>query len=149
MPQHLMSVGIHLVWATKRRQPWLSRDLRGDLFAYIAGTVKNKRCNLVAIGGADDHVHLYVNLDPEVTVRSLVTAIKSNSTRWLKQRDSGLRRFSWQRGYAAFGVDARDDTNLKRYIDSQDHIHRNSDHPHEMERLARAYAVDLADFNWD
>ncbi len=149
MSQTLVSVGVHLVWATKRRQPWLSQEIRRDLFAYIAGTVKNKRCRLVAIGGSDDHVHLYVHLDPQATVRSLVTAIKSNSTRWLKQRDSALRQFRWQRGYAAFGVDSRDDTNLKRYIDSQDQVHRNSDHLHEMERLARAYAVDLADFTWD
>jgi REP element-mobilizing transposase RayT len=149
MPQHLVSVGVHLVWATKRRQPWLAEIVRGDLYADIAGTVKNKRCRLVAIGGSDDHVHLYVHLGPETTVRSLVTAIKSNSTRWLKQRDPALRQFRWQRGFGAFGVDTRDDENLRRYIDSQDQVHRNGDHAQEMSRLAGAYAVGTADFTWD
>jgi len=149
MPQNLVSVGVHLVWATKRRRPWLSLNLRGDLHTFMAGTAKNKRCRLIVIGGFDDHVHLYVAISPETTVRSLVTAIKANSTRWLKQRDPALQQFRWQRGFGAFGVDSRDDANLRRYIDSQEQVHKNRDHTQEMERLARAYAVDLADFTWD
>jgi REP-associated tyrosine transposase len=149
MPHNLVSVGVHLVWATKRRQPWLSEEIRGDLFAFIAGTVKNKRCRLVGIGGWHDHVHLYVFLSTELTVRSLVTAIKSNSTRWLKQRHPTLRHFRWQRGFGAFSVDSRDDANLRRYLESQQQVHASRDHKQEVERLAGAYAIDPADFTWD
>jgi REP element-mobilizing transposase RayT len=149
MPQVLLSVGVHLVWGTRRRQPWLTSEIRRDLFTYIAATVKNKQCRLLAIGGWVDHVHVYVALGSAVPLRTLVSAVKVNSSRWLKQRDPGLGKFRWQRGFAAFGIDPRDDSRLRRYIDSQEQIHLRRDHEEEMQRLAVAYAIDPSQFTWE
>jgi REP-associated tyrosine transposase len=149
MPRHLISLGVHLVWATKDRRLWLTEDVRSELFAYMAGTVAKKRCRAIVIGGWEDHVHLYVHLSTGVSVSNLVTTLKSSSARWLKERGPALRGFRWQRGFAAFGVDPRRDSGLKEYIESQEVIHREQDHEREITRLASAFALDRTEFAWD
>ena len=38
MSQSLVNNLIHLVYSTKHRQPWISKDHRDGLFAYYPGT---------------------------------------------------------------------------------------------------------------
>jgi REP element-mobilizing transposase RayT len=149
MPRHLIALGIHLVWSTKGRKRWLTEDVRSELFAYMAGTVVKKRCRAITVGGWEDHVHLYIHLGTEISVAHLVTTIKSGSARWLKLRGPALRGFRWQRGFAAFGVDPRRDSGLRRYIESQEEVHRAQDQEREIERMATAFAVERSDFDWD
>jgi REP element-mobilizing transposase RayT len=149
MSRHLISLGVHLVWATKQRTQWLGAQIRPELFAYMAGTVAKKRCRAIVIGGWEDHVHLYVHLCTSISVAHLVTTIKTSSARWLKEREPALRGFRWQRGFAAFGVDPRRDSGLREYIESQDVIHLEQDHVRELDRLASAFALDRSDFAWD
>ena len=70
-------VGVHLVWATKNRRPWLVDELRPRVFEVLGGIAHRLHCSPIAIGGWVDHVHVYVMLSSQVTIVSLVNALKA------------------------------------------------------------------------
>lgn len=116
-------VGVHLVWATKHRTPWLSDRVRPTVFDILRRIAHRKHCEPMAVGGWVDHVHIYVVLSPQLSVIGLVKALKANSTAWIRENLPHLGTFEWQRGYGAWGVDPRDDRALRTYIQHQDTIH--------------------------
>jgi hypothetical protein len=54
MARHCVWVRIHLVWSTKYRKPTIAEGWRQDLYAYIAGIVRNKAGKMIAVGGTGD-----------------------------------------------------------------------------------------------
>jgi len=117
-------VGVHLVWATKERRPWLARSIRPQVFALLGRIAARRHCPPLAIGGWVDHVHLYVTLSPQIPIVSLVNALKANSTSWIRRNLPGLHAFEWQRGYWARGVGPENGQALQAYIQHQEAIHR-------------------------
>lgn len=122
-PRRQIFVGVHLVWGTKHRRPWLTRPIRLRLNGYLSRILLHHECRPLAVGGWVDHIHVYAALSPKVPLGALVIALKANSSRWLRREMVDLQEFFWQRGFAAFGVDPRDDADLRRYIQRQEEIH--------------------------
>jgi len=112
-------VVIHVVFCTKQRTPWLTADLRPALFSFMSGVVRNCGCHCYRVGGVEDHVHLAILMNGECSIASLVRLIKIRSTHWLRSRSDVLKAFSWQTGYAAFGIDTDAIMTLCHYLDIQ------------------------------
>lgn len=123
MSRSIVRIGVHLVWATKHRRPWLEPDVRGRVILVLAGIVRRQGCRPIEIGGWVDHLHVYLALSPGIAVAPLVVCLKANSTRWVRTHIPTLPQFAWQRGFCAYGVDPRDDAALRAYIRDQEEIH--------------------------
>lgn len=78
MPQSLSLVIIHIIFATKERQPFISADLRTSLHGYLATTARNAGCECYRVGGAADHVHLAVRLLRTITIADLMENLKTS-----------------------------------------------------------------------
>lgn len=65
-----------IVFSTKYRKPGLSIEHEDELYKYIWGIVKNKSCKLCRINGMPDHIHLFTDLYPFVSLSSFVKDIK-------------------------------------------------------------------------
>jgi len=63
---------LHCIWATWDRMPLLTQDIERQVFAAISAKCQEMKCELVAIGGTQDHVHLLVRLHPTVAVADLM-----------------------------------------------------------------------------
>lgn len=50
-------IWIHLVFATKNRNPLLSKEIRNKVLAHIVKNCKEKSIYLQAINGYTDHIH--------------------------------------------------------------------------------------------
>ena len=47
-------------FSTKDRRPFLrSEEMRNEIYAYMAGILKNLECHPIKIGGVKDHVHIF------------------------------------------------------------------------------------------
>ncbi len=114
----------HLVWSTKNRELLIDASIENDLYKYIHGHMKNKKCNLHIINGMPDHVHLLVGVPLTVTVSDLVQQIKVSSTRWMRNQGLQLGDFAWQEGFGAFTVGYSNFENVKSYIANQKEHHR-------------------------
>jgi putative transposase len=132
----------HIVFSTKNREPVLEEDRRTDLFRYVWGILRNKRCHLYRINGVDDHLHLFNSLHPSICLADLVKDIKLASSDWIKE-NGVFRRFShWQEGYGAFTLAYRDKDALIEYIKGQPEHHRRVTYIDEFRRLLEEAGIE-------
>ncbi len=119
-----LSVRIHFIWSTKGREPSIESSWQPKLYAYINGILDNKKSKLLAIGGTNDHIHVYTSLPSTLSIAELANAVKSNSSGWIHETISHAQSFAWQSGYAAFSMSKSADKNVRAYIQNQAEHHR-------------------------
>jgi putative transposase len=114
----------HIVFATKRREPWLNTEIRPRLWRYISGICCHKQCPLIIAGGVDDHAHLLLETPPTVRLADIVRDVKANSSRFIHEEYPTLKEFAWQTSYAGFSVSVSAVADVRRYIETQEEHHK-------------------------
>jgi putative transposase len=114
----------HIVFGTRNRRNTMVANGRDQLFKYITGIVKNKKCHLYIINGVEDHLHILTHLHPEVSLAGLVKDIKLASTAYIRTDRIFPAFEGWQSGYGAFTCSFKDKDRLIRYIANQEEHHR-------------------------
>ena len=102
MPQSLHVLSVHIIFSTKERRPWLTRNIRERVWAYQSRILQNLECNSITIGGAADHVHVLCNLTRKFSTAKVVEILKKDSSKFMKTL--GIPSFHWQDGYGLFSV---------------------------------------------
>ena len=103
--------------------PCITSDMRGELYAYMAGILRSLNSTAIQIGGVTDHVHLLIRLSHHLSLSDVVRVLKSNSARWLHQKSECYKSFAWQTGYGAFTVSEPRLNVLVSYIANQQKHH--------------------------
>ena len=150
MPQSLVSLGVHIVFSTKNREPFIDEELGPRLYGYIGGIIRNVGSVLLAAGGIEDHIHLLVSLGRQTSIADLVRDVKSNSTGWVHETFPGRNRFAWQSGYGAFSVSRRVIGQVRDYIAIQKEHHRKESYKEEFVRFLREHGLEYDErYLWD
>jgi REP element-mobilizing transposase RayT len=131
---------VHLVFSTKERRKDLVNGWLPEVASYVGGICKNHGIFIHAIGGAEDHLHLLIQVPPVLPLAKAVAGIKANSSRWAHQKG---RRLAWQEGYAAFSVSASIVPAVVEYIENQTKHHRKRTFRDELIALLRKHKVDF------
>jgi REP element-mobilizing transposase RayT len=138
----------HVVYATKERYPFITKELRPDLHAYMGGTTRGLGGIALEVGGVADHVHLLVKLKPTIAVADFLRDLKSNSSGWAKEQTNG--RFGWQTRYGAFTVSESQVGKVRKYIQNQEEHHAKFSFEQEYRALLRANGVEFKpQYLWD
>jgi putative transposase len=132
---------LHIVFSTKGRTPWIAPDVAERLYPFMGGIVRAEKGVLYAIGGVEDHVHMYVRWRPDGAVSDLMRTVKSRSSKWAHETYPRLAAFSWQEGYSVFSVSKSQEETVKAYIAKQAEHHSQEDFKSEHLRLLRAHGV--------
>jgi putative transposase len=151
MSQSLVQVYLHIVYSTKERRPFLrDQDLGGRLHSYLAGACKNMETPSLKIGGAEDHIHILCRMAKVISISNLIKELKRESSKWVKQQKSVLRRFYWQSGYGAFSVSPSHIDGLIEYITNQIEHHKRESFQDEFRRLCKKYSAPIDErYVWD
>jgi len=113
---------VHVVWAVHEREPALARSRDPRLHDLLRAQAAKQRSTLVAVGNADDHVHVLVDLHRTVAVAALVHQLKGASAHaWNIERHEPWLR--WQSGYWAESVCAEHVDVIASYVRAQRHHH--------------------------
>ena len=142
MAQSLSKILLHLVFSTKKREPWIVPEIRPALHAYLAGAVRSLNAEAYRVGGVADHVHLACTLPRTMQVSKLLEEIKKSSSSWMKQQAPAYHDFSWQAGYGAFSLGQSQLDALISYIDRQEEHHRKRTFKEELVEILKRYGVD-------
>lgn len=110
---------LHFVWATRQRLPLLKVELEAKVYAYITKVCQDDGCELIAIGGMPDHLHLLVNFSNTLSFAEFVQHIKGGSSRLINGALDPDANFAWQKGYAVFSIRKGDITTTRNYILNQ------------------------------
>lgn len=124
MPQSLAKVYIHLVWSTKNRQAYINKNIKTELYAYMAGIANKLECTALQIGGIEDHVHIVCELSRKISIMKLVEKVKSHSSKWIKTKGDQYQNFYWQNGYGVFSVNPKEIKIVVNYIKNQEEHHK-------------------------
>jgi REP element-mobilizing transposase RayT len=143
MPGTYSQILLHVVYSTKNRKPWISATITDDLYAFLGGIVRDEKGTLLAIGGVEDHVHLYIRWRPDRSISDLMRNVKSRSSAWMHQYDPQLRDFAWQEGYSVFSVRKSQEPVVKNYIAGQAEHHRKETFQSELLRLLEAHGIEF------
>lgn len=124
MPNTYSQLYVQIVFAVKYRQNLISKNNREELHKYITGIVQNREQKMLAIFCMPDHIHIFVNIKPAISISDLVRDIKSNSTKFINENNWVKGKFSWQEGFGAFSYSKSHISNVINYILNQEEHHK-------------------------
>ena len=93
---------IQFVFAVKGRDCLVNENFREELEKVMCGIVKNQNSKPLAIYANPDHTHLFVGLNPSISLSKLMEQVKSGSSNWLNEKKIISGKFHWQDGYGCF-----------------------------------------------
>ncbi|MDO5665818.1 MAG: IS200/IS605 family transposase [Bacteroidia bacterium] len=132
-----------IVFSTKDRTPAITEKYETDLYKYIWGVIKNKKCTLYRINGMPDHLHIFSDLHPTVCLSDFVKDIKIASNLWMKESGKFPDFEAWQSGYGAFTYSIREKEMIINYIRNQKEHHKTENFKEEFRRLLEENDVDF------
>ena len=125
----------HLVFRTKNSKRVLTLEELPRLFQYIWGIIKEKDCHLYRINGMEEHIHIFSDLHPSVSLSDYVREIKTASSVWIKKNRIFPFFEGWGSGYCALTYGHNDKDAIIEYIKNQQVHHQKESFIQEYERL--------------
>ncbi len=124
-----------IVFGTKHRRPTINNEFEKELYKYIYGIIKNKKCKLYRINGIEDHIHIMSDLHPTICLSDYVKDIKVASSIWMKESGKFPAFEGWQDKYGAFTYSVREKDMIINYIKNQKEHHKKESFYDEFKRL--------------
>lgn len=116
----------HIVWGTKGRRKYLQPYVKPELIASLYDTVKKYPTLYIRAVNTDlDHVHLEIEIPPNIAVADAVQKLKSNSCIHLRRKFKFIDKMYldkdgiWSVGYFSSTVGLNEEQ-VRRYIEWQD-----------------------------
>ena len=99
MPNTFSQIYLQIVFTVKGRQNLIPSKHKEELNKYISGIITNKGQKAIIVNGMPDHIHIFVGLQPSISISDLVRAVKNNSSKFINEKGWINCKFSWQEGY--------------------------------------------------
>ena len=142
MSQSLCKIYLHIIFHLKTDSPTIKAEHLEPLHSYIGKLVNTPGCQVLRVGGTENHVHALVMFSKTETVAHVVEELKRNSSRWMKTLSPTYQHFAWQGGYAAFSVSQSQADTVIAYIENQAEHHRKQSFQEEYISFLRLYKVE-------
>jgi putative transposase len=133
---------IQIVFAVKGRENFIKEPFREELQKYMTGIVNNKKQKLYAIHCMPDHTHLFVSMQPDISVSDLTRDVKANSSSFLKEKKFAPELFSWQEGFGAFSYSKSQAPAVVNYILNQPEHHKKKTFQQEYLEFMEKFDID-------
>jgi len=134
-----VKIWVHLVFATKNREPLLSKNFRYDLHNHIIQNCKEKDIFLQTINGYTDHIHCLISLGKDQTISKISQLIKGESSLWINKNNFTDGKFSWQDDYFAVSVSESQVETVVNYIKNQEQHHAKKSFDDEVQEFMTRY----------
>lgn len=133
----------HIVFGTKSHQNTIPEKYCEELYKYIWGIIKNKNCHLYRINGTPNHIHVFSDLHPSVSLANYIQDIKRASSIWLKDNANFPDFKGWADGYAALTKSYSDKDTVIEYIKNQKEHYKTESFEDEYRRFLKENGIDF------
>jgi REP element-mobilizing transposase RayT len=133
------------------RHSLIGREWKDELYKYITGIVKNNNQKLLAINGVSNHIHILLNIKPNIALSDLVRDIKANSSRFVNKKGFVHGKFSWQEGFGAFSYSISQLDDVIQYIQNQEEHHKETSFKDEYLKYLKRFEIEFDEnyvFEW-
>lgn len=115
---------VHLVFTTKYRRGLFDGTMIEQLHAAFESACTKLDCQILAMDGEADPVHLLVDYPPRLAISVLVNNLKATSSRRIRHLNTHIPRLSkhgalWSRSYFACSAGGVTIETLKAYVQGQ------------------------------
>lgn len=141
MPHTYTNLIYHVVFSTKERYPFITKEHEARLYEYIGGTIRALTGICLEIGGVEDHIHFIVKLKPNLSISKLLEKLKPSVTNWA--RPIIHPKFEWQDGYGAFTIAESQIPAVRRYIQNQKEHHKGTTFEEEYKALLNRAGIEF------
>ena len=128
-----VKVMIHVVWGTKNRHPFLTKELREKVITHIKENALVKQIYIDRLNGHTDHLHCLFGLNADTSIAKTLQLIKGESAHWINQQKLTKSKFEWADEYYAISVSVSNLNNVRTYIDHQEEHHKKTTFMQEYE----------------
>ena len=115
---------VQLVFAVKYRDRLLKDDIRPEIFSYMSGIATSLKHKSIIINGVSDHVHIFIGLNPSISISDTVWELKRSSSLFINNKKWFKSKFQWQEGYGSFSYSRSQIDNIYKYIENQELHHK-------------------------
>ena len=143
MAQSLCKIYLHIIFHTKTTSPTIETEHLERLYSYIGKLVNITGCQVLCVGGIENHVHALLMFSRTETVAHVVEEMKRNSSRWIKTLSPQYKQFAWQGGYAAFSVSQSQVEIVNEYIKNQMEHHKKQTFQDEYLEFLRLHKIEF------
>jgi len=140
-PGSFTQLYVHIVFAVKYRERLLTKEIRDELFKYIAGIITNRKHKVIIINGMADHIHILIGLNPNDKISDLVACIKRESSSFMNDKNYFRGKFHWQDGYGAFSYSRSQLDDVYKYILNQEAHHKKQTFREEYVELLKRFEI--------
>lgn len=114
---------VHLVWISKRKKRVLAEEIAKRLRQIINELALEKDWDVLALEVAPDHVHLFVEHQPDIAINQIVKAFKGRSSYMLRKEFPQLLKLPslWTNSYFYSTAGQVSADVIKRYIEDPHH----------------------------
>ena len=138
-----VKIWVHLVFATKNREPLLNKELRQNLISHIIENSKEKDIYLQAINGYTEHIHCLISLGKDQSISKISQLIKGESSFWINKNNLTSGKFIWQDDYFAVSVSESQVETVIQYIKNQEVHHSKKTFIEEVDEFMDKYGWQL------
>jgi putative transposase len=135
----------HFVFSTKERARFIFPDIEDRVWSYIGGIAKSHKMSAIQVGGIEDHIHALLMAKPSWAPSEIAKLIKGESSKWIHEEFSDLRRFGWQDGYAVFTVSESIVPKVVDYLKDQRIHHSTKTFEEEYLELLQLHGIEYDD----
>jgi REP element-mobilizing transposase RayT len=115
---------VHAVWGTKNRYPFLTKEIRQTLYEHIRQNAKSKLIFIDSINGVEDHIHVLLGLNADMSIAKTIQLIKGEASFWINKQKITSSSFKWADEYYAVSVSEGQLDKVREYISIQEEHHR-------------------------
>lgn len=115
----------HIIFCPKYRRKVLVNGVDERLKEILFEIAKTKDVEIKALEIMPDHVHIFIDFDPRLTLHKIVKDFKGISSRILREEFSHLKSrlpSLWTRSYFACSIGHISEETIKRYIENQKNV---------------------------
>lgn len=114
----------HIVWTTKWRQHFLTPEKEEVVFRCALQFAQEAKCEVLAVDGTTDHVHLLLRAGPQIDFSALMKKIKGTTSALLSDMTDHNEFFRWQESYFSATVTPSHVPKIQAYVQNQKEHHR-------------------------
>lgn len=137
-----VKIWVHLVWTTKSREPFLTKEIRRDIFSHIRENAEKKGIYIDFINGCLEHVHCLISLGSGQSIDKILMLLKGESSYWINKNKIIQRKFEWQDEYFAVSVSESAVNQVRDYIKNQEIHHKKKSFNDEYQEFICRYKFD-------
>ena len=138
------SLVYHIILRTARSQRSITEIHERELYRFLYGFMKEKKIDVLRIGGMPDHIHILASIPPNLAIAQVIGEMKRSSSIFMKNERHHFPYFEgWSKSYAVFSYAQRDKETILNYIKHQKEHHQKHSLEDELRQIFKEEAIPI------